>query len=212
MKQLGKFGFIGKKLGMTQHIDLHSGHVIPVTVISVQPNVIIEFCSYQHFNSIKVAAFHAKQKGKKSILGIFNKLNLPFYKIIKEFPVIDVSKFSLNEKIGIEQCKKGGFLDISGTTIGKGFSGTMKRHNFGGLEASHGVSKKHRSGGSTGQCQDPGKVFKGKKMSGQYGNKNNTIQNIKIIDIDRTDNLIIVKGSVPGCSNSIIYIKDAVKK
>ena len=143
---------------------------------------------------------------------IFSSINIKPKKIIKEFRVDNDNILEVGTKLNVDHFKVEQFIDASSISIGKGFAGVMKRHNFGGLRASHGVSISHRSHGSTGQNQDPGRVFKGKKMAGRMGNKKVTKQNLKIIDIDNENNLLIVKGSVPGKKNSIIYLKDSVKK
>ena len=131
---------------------------------------------------------------------------------MKEFKVDDENILEVGTKLNANHFKVNQFIDASSISIGKGFAGVMKRHNFGGLRASHGVSISHRSHGSTGQNQDPGRVFKGKKMAGRMGNRRVTKQNLKIVEIDNNNNLLIVKGSIPGKKNSIIYLKDSVKK
>ena len=133
-------------------------------------------------------------------------------KILKEFKVDNDNILEVGTKLNANHFKVNQFIDASSISIGKGFAGVMKRHNFGGLRASHGVSISHRSHGSTGQNQDPGRVFKGKKMAGRMGNRRVTKQNLKIVEIDNNNNLLIVKGSIPGKKNSIIYLKDSVKK
>ena len=143
---------------------------------------------------------------------IFSSIKIKPKKIVKEFRVDNDNILEVGTKLDVNHFKVDQFVDASSISIGKGFAGVMKRHNFGGLRASHGVSISHRSHGSTGQNQDPGRVFKGKKMAGRMGNKKVTKQNLKVIDIDSENNLLIVKGSVPGKKNSIIYLKDSVKK
>ena len=144
--------------------------------------------------------------------GVFAKKNTEAKKKLKEFRVNDTSVYKEGNEFGLEIFKDIKFVDTRSKTIGKGFAGAMKRHNFGGLRASHGVSISHRSHGSTGQNQDPGKVFKGKKMAGHMGAKKVTKQNLKVIDIDEQNKLLIVNGSVPGRKNSVVFIKDSVKK
>ena len=143
---------------------------------------------------------------------IFSSINIKPKKIIKEFRVDNNNILEVGTKLDVNHFKVDQFVDASSISIGKGFAGVMKRHNFGGLRASHGVSISHRSHGSTGQNQDPGRVFKGKKMAGRMGNKKVTKQNLKIIEIDEQNKLLILKGSVPGKKNSIIYLKDSVKR
>ena len=207
-------GIIAKKLGMSQ-IYQDNGDVIPVTIIHIDENVVLSIKTKEKdgFNALQLASFKQKpQRLKKSIRGLFEKAKVEPKKKIKEFTVDEKYLLKIGGKIDVNHFKKGQYVDITGTSIGKGYAGVMKRHNFGGLEASHGVSVKHRSGGSTGQCQDPGKVFKGKKMAGQMGNKKVTKQNIQIVDIDQKLNLLIVKGTIPGHRNGCLYIRDAIKK
>ena len=141
----------------------------------------------------------------------FAKKNTEPKKILKEFRVKNIENYKEGNELGIDIFKDVKFVDVKSKTIGKGFAGAMKRHNFGGLRASHGVSVSHRAHGSTGQNQDPGKVFKGKKMAGHMGNKTRTIQNIEIIKADSDNNLIYLKGSIPGSRNAQVLIKKAVK-
>jgi large subunit ribosomal protein L3 len=207
-------GVIAKKMCMSQ-IYKDDGEVIPVTIIHLDKNVVISAKTKEKdgYEAMQIAAFDQKpQRLTKSIRGIFEKAKVSPKKTIKEFSVDKSSMLKIGDELGVSHFKKGQYVDITGTSIGKGFAGVMKRHNFGGLEASHGVSISHRSGGSTGQCQDPGKVFKGKKMAGQMGSKKVTKQNIQIVDIDQELNLLVVKGSVPGHKNGYLYIKDAIKK
>ena len=147
----------------------------------------------------------------KSLKGYFSKKNTEPKKILKEFRVNSIENYKEGNEFGLEIFKDVKFVDVKSKSIGKGFAGAMKRHNFSGLRASHGVSVSHRAHGSTGQNQDPGKVFKGKKMAGHMGDKNRTIQNIEIIKTDTDNNLIYLKGSIPGSRNSEVLIKKAVK-
>ena len=140
------------------------------------------------------------------------KNKLKAFSYSREFKLEEPSRLKVGDKVGVSNFIVGQFVDVTSNSIGKGFAGGMKRHNFSGNRATHGVSISHRSHGSTGQCQDPGKVFKGKKMAGRLGNKKVTIQNLKILNIDTENNLIILKGAVPGHKGSIIKIVDAVKK
>ncbi|MGC0371830.1 MAG: hypothetical protein DGJ47_000531 [Rickettsiaceae bacterium] len=133
-------------------------------------------------------------------------------KILKEFRVDENNKLAIGTEVKPSHFKIGQYIDISGRSIGKGFAGVMKRHNFAGLEASHGVSISHRSHGSTGQCQDPGRVFKGKKMAGHLGDKNVTMQNLKVVSVDDEKSILIVSGNIPGSKGKYVFVKDAVKK
>ena len=150
-------------------------------------------------------------KLSKSMKGYFAKKNTEARKILKEFRVKDLDQYKEGNEFGLEIFKDIKFLDVRSKTIGKGFAGAMKRHNFGGLRASHGVSISHRAHGSTGQNQDPGKVFKGKKMAGHMGDKIRSMQNLEIIKTDLDNELIYLKGSIPGSKNSEVLVKRSVK-
>ena len=207
-------GVIAKKIGMTQ-IFKDNGEVIPVTVLHVDENVVLSVKNEEKngYDSLQIAAFDQKmQRLSKSIRGIFEKAKVAPKKKIKEFSINKKYALKVGDVINVNHFKKGQYVDITGTSIGKGYAGVMKRHNFKGLEASHGVSISHRSAGSTGQCQDPGKVFKGKKMAGRLGGEKVTKQNILIVDIDSELNVLLVKGAVPGNKNGYLYIRDAIKK
>ena len=207
-------GVIAKKIGMTQ-IFRENGEVVPVTVLHVDENIVLSVKKDERngLNNLQIAAFDQKvQRVTKSIRGIFEKAKMAPKKKIKEFPISKKYVLKVGDIIDVNHFKKGQYVDITGTSIGKGYAGVMKRHNFKGLEASHGVSISHRSGGSTGQCQDPGKVFKGKKMAGRLGGEKVTKQNILIVDIDSELNVLLVKGAVPGNKNGYLYIRDAIKK
>jgi len=207
-------GVIAKKIGMTQ-IFKENGEVVPVTIVSVEENVVVSIKKRKKegYSALQIASIEQKPRRlSKSIRGIFDIAKVSPKKKIKEFIVDRENILSVGDKIGVSHFSVGQYIDVTGTSIGKGFAGPMKRHNFRGLEATHGVSISHRSHGSTGQCQDPGKVFKGKKMAGHMGNRKVTKQNIQIIDIDKDLNILVVKGAVPGSSNGYLYIKDAIKK
>ena len=202
-------GLIGKKIGMSREF-LDSGISIPVTVLSIEKGRILDVITKERrgYNAIRVGFGKVKtSKLTKQMKGVFAKKGTEPKKILKEFRVDNISEFKEGNEIGLELFRDQKFVDITSKTIGKGFAGVMKRYNFSGLRASHGVSVSHRSGGSTGQNQDPGKVFKGKKMPGHMGDKYRTIQNLEIIRSDLENNLIFVKGSVPGSKNSIVLIK-----
>ena len=207
-------GLIGKKIGMTREFfDL--GISVPVTVLFVEKGRILDVITKEKrgYDAIKVGFGKIKNsKLTKQMKGVFTKKATEPKKILKEFRVNNISEFKEGHEIGLELFKDQKYVDITAKTIGKGFAGVMKRHNFSGNKASHGVSVTHRSHGSTGQNQDPGKVFKGKKMAGHMGNKVRTIQNLEIIKSDLENNLIFVKGSVPGSKNSFVLIQKNVKK
>ena len=207
-------GLIGKKNGMTREF-FEVGISIPVTVLSVEKGRILDVITKEKrgYNAIKVGFGKIKNsKLTKQMKGVFAKKGTEPKKILREFRVDNISNFKQGNEIGLELFKDQKFVDITSKTIGKGFAGVMKRYNFSGLRASHGVSVSHRSMGSTGQNQDPGKVFKGKKMAGHMGDKYRTIQNLEIIKSDLENNLLFVKGSVPGSKNSLVLIKKNAKK
>ena len=201
-------GLIGKKIGMTREF-FDSGISVPVTVLFVEKGRILDVITKEKrgYDAIQVGFGKIKtSKLTKQMKGVFAKKSTEPKKFLKEFRVDNISEFKEGNEIGLELFKDQKYVDITAKTIGKGFAGVMKRYNFSGLRASHGVSVSHRSGGSTGQNQDPGKVFKGKKMPGHMGNRIRTIQNIEIIKSDLENNLIFVKGSVPGSKNSFVLI------
>ena len=207
-------GLIGKKIGMTREF-FDSGISVPVTVLSIEKGRIIDIITKEKrgYDAIKVGFGRIKSsKLTKQMKGYFAKKSTEPKKILREFRVDNISEFKEGNEIGLELFKDQKFVDITSKTIGKGFAGVMKRHDFSGLRASHGVSVSHRSMGSTGQNQDPGKVFKGKKMAGHMGDKFRTIQNLEIIKSDTENNLIYIKGSIPGSKNSLVLIKKNSKK
>ena len=207
-------GLIGTKLGMTREF-LKSGQSIPVTVIKIEKGRVLDVITKDKrgYSAVKVGFFKIKNsKLTKQMKGYFAKKNTEPKKVLKEFRIENNEQYKEGNELGLEIFKDKKFVDVRSKTIGKGFAGVMKRHNFAGLRASHGVSVSHRAHGSTGQNQDPGRVFKGKKMAGRMGNRRVTKQNLKIVEIDDNNNLLIIKGSIPGKKNSIIYLKDSVKK
>ena len=207
-------GLIGKKIGMTREF-FDMGISVPVTVLSVEKGRILDVITKEKrgYDAIKVGFGKIKSsKLTRQMKGVFTKKATEAKKILKEFRVNNISEFKEGNEIGLELFKDQKYVDITARTIGKGFAGVIKRHNFSGNRASHGVSISHRSHGSTGQNQDPGKVFKGKKMAGHMGNKIRTIQNLEIIKSDLENNLIFVKGSVPGAKNSLVLIRKNTKK
>ena len=210
---MSEIGLIGKKIGMTRQF-YKSGLSVPVTVLKVEKARVVQLIDKEKrgYNAIQLGFGKVKSsKLSKSMKGFFAKKNTEPKKTLKEFRVKDLDKYKEGNEFGIEIFKDIKFLDIRSKTIGKGFAGAMKRHNFGGLRASHGVSISHRAHGSTGQNQDPGKVFKGKKMAGHMGDKNRSIQNLEIIKTDLDNELIYLKGSIPGSKNTEVLLKKAVK-
>ena len=206
-------GLIGTKLGMTREF-IKTGQSVPVTVIKVEKARVMDVITKEKrgYSAVKVGFFKIKNsKIKKQMKGYFAKKKTEAKKILKEFRVDKTDGFKEGNEFGLEIFKDKKFLDVRSKTIGKGFAGVMKRWNFGGLRASHGVSVSHRSHGSTGQRQDPGKVFKGKKMAGHMGDKLRTIQNIEIIKSDLENSLLYLKGSIPGSKNTEVMVKKAAK-
>ena len=209
-------GLIGTKMGNSSYYD-ESGKSLPVTILKISDCIVSDVKTIEKngYSSVQLASMDGKKdvkKLKKPQQKLFANLKINPKKIIKEFRVDQENILEIGSNLDVTHFKQYQFVDVTSTSIGKGFAGAMKRHNFGGLRASHGVSVSHRSHGSTGQNQDPGKVFKGKKMAGHMGATQVTIQNLKVVEVDEENSLLILKGSVPGKKNSIIFIKDAVKK
>ena len=206
-------GLVGTKIGMTREF-IETGQSVPVTVIKVEKGRVLDVIKKDKrgYNAVKVGFYKLKNsKLNKQMKGYFAKKNTEPKKILKEFRIEDVENYKEGNELGLEIFKDKKFLDVRSKTIGKGFAGVMKRWNFGGLRASHGVSVSHRSHGSTGQRQDPGKVFKGKKMAGHMGDKLRTILNLEIVKSDLENNLIYLKGSIPGSKNSTVFLRESVK-
>ena len=210
---MSDLALIGKKIGMSREF-YKTGQSIPVTVLKVETGRIIQVIDKEKrgYQAVQVGFGNIKNsKLTKAMKGYFAKKNTEPKKILKEFRVKNIDEYKEGNEVGLEIFKDVKFVDVRSKTIGKGFAGAMKRHNFGGLRASHGVSVSHRAHGSTGQNQDPGKVFKGKKMAGHMGDKSRTMQNIEIIKTDSENNLIYLKGSIPGSKNSKVLVKKAAK-
>ena len=208
-----EIGLIGKKIGMTREF-YKSGQSVPVTAVKIDKGRIIQLISKDQrgYNAVQVGFGKIKNsKLSKQMKGFFSKKNTEPKKILKEFRVSKLDNYKEGNELGLEIFKDAKFVDVRSKTIGKGFAGAMKRHNFGGLRASHGVSISHRAHGSTGQNQDPGKVFKGKKMAGHMGSKMRTKQNIEIIKTDLENDIMYLKGSIPGSKNTEVLIKKSVK-
>ena len=208
-----EIALIGKKLGMTREF-YKTGQVVPVTVLKMEKARVIQIIDTEKRGYKAVQLGYGKIKSSKltkSMKGFFAKKNTEAKKRLKEFRVENLENYKEGNEFGLEIFKDIKFVDTRSKTIGKGFAGAMKRHNFGGLRATHGVSISHRSHGSTGQRQDPGKVFKGKKMAGHMGDKLRTMQNIEIIKTDLENELLYLKGSIPGSKNSEVLVKSSVK-
>ena len=207
-------GVIAKKVGMTR-LFLDDGRQVPVTVLQLDKlQVVAQRTADTHgYSAVQLGAGSAKAKRtSQAMRGHFAAAKVEPKRKIAEFRVAPEAMIAVGEEITANHYFEGQFVDVCGTSIGKGFAGAMKRHNFKGLEMTHGVSISHRSHGSTGQCQDPGKVFKGKKMAGHMGAARITTQNLQVIKTDADRGLIMVKGAVPGSKGGWVTIKDAVKK
>ena len=208
-----ELALIGKKIGMTREF-YKSGQSVPVTVVKMEKARVIQVISKEKHGYKAVQLGYGKIKHSKltkAMKGFYTKKNTEPKKILKEFRVTNTENFKEGNEFGLEIFKEVKFVDIRSKTIGKGFAGPMKRYNFSGLRATHGVSVSHRSHGSTGQRQDPGKVFKNKKMAGHMGDKLRTIQNIEIIKSDLENNLLYLKGSIPGSKNAEVLVKKSAK-
>ena len=193
---------------------LETGQSVPVTVIKVEKGRVLDVISKEKrgYSAVKVGFFKIKNsKLTKQMKGYFSKKNTEPKKILKEFRVESDEQYKEGNELGLEIFKDKKFIDVKSKTIGKGFAGVMKRWNFGGLRATHGVSVSHRSHGSTGQRQDPGKVFKGKKMAGHMGDKPRTILNLEVIKSDLENSLIYLRGSIPGSKNSTVLLRESIK-
>ena len=210
---MSEIALIGKKIGMTREF-YKSGQLVPVTVLKMEKARVIQVIDEEKRGYKAVQLGYGKIKSSKltkAMKGYFSKRNTEAKKKLKEYRVNSTEGYKEGNEFGLEIFKDIKFVDTRSKTIGKGFAGAMKRHNFGGLRATHGVSISHRSHGSTGQRQDPGKVFKGKKMAGHMGDKLRTMQNIEIIKTDLENELLYLKGSIPGAKNSEILVKKSVK-
>lgn len=207
-------GLIAQKVGMTRVFTPEGVHV-PVTVLKVEGNQVVAHRTEENdgYTAIQIGFDDAKVKNvTKPLRGHFAKANVEPKKKLVEFRVEADGLVAVGSELSADHFVAGQYVDVTGTSIGKGFAGAMKRHNFRGLEATHGVSISHRSHGSTGQCQDPGRVFKGKKMAGHLGAERVTTQNLTIVSVDAERGLLLVKGSVPGSKGGYVLVRDAVKK
>ena len=207
-------GIIAKKVGMTR-LFMEDGKQVPVTVLQMDNlQVIAQMTPDSNgYTAVQLGAGSVKVKNvSKPLRGHFASAKVEPKRKVAEFRVAPENMIDVGAEITADHYIVGQYVDISGTSIGKGFSGAMKRHNFRGLRASHGVSISHRSHGSTGQCQGPGKVFKGKKMAGHMGASRVTTQNLQVVKTDADRGLIMIKGSVPGSKGGWVTVKDAVKK
>ncbi|MBP3345974.1 MAG: 50S ribosomal protein L3 [Alphaproteobacteria bacterium] len=206
-------GLIAKKLGMSRIFESDGTHV-PVTVLSIEDLKVVDVKTLDRdgYTAVQLGTGAIKAKNvSKPLKGHFAKANVEPKKKLAEFRVSEDCLLSVGDELSVEHFVAGQYVDVCSISKGKGFAGVMKRHNFAGLEATHGVSISHRSHGSTGQRQDPGKVFKGKKMAGHLGDERVTVQNLKVVATDAARGLLMVKGGVPGGENAWVYVTDAVK-
>lgn len=210
---MAKLGILAKKVGMTQIFD--DGKLIPVTVLKTDTNYVLQTKTEEKegYTAIQVG-FDQKRESlaTKPLLGIFKKAEAPALRFVREFKVDNSADFTVGQKLDLSVLSEVTFVDVTGISKGKGFQGVMKRHNFGGTFKTHGVSRAHRAGGSIGQSSTPAEVFKGTKMAGRMGGDKVTVQNLKIVKIDSENNLVLVKGAVPGNKNGYLVVKPAVKK
>ena len=208
-----EIALIGKKIGMTREI-YKTGQIVPVTVLKVEKARVIQVIDEEKRGYKAVQLGYGKIKNSKltkAMKGFYAKKNTEAKKKLKEFRIKDTEAYKEGNEFGLEIFKDTKFVDTRSKTIGKGFAGAMKRWNFGGLRASHGVSVSHRAHGSTGNSQDPGKVFKGKKMAGHMGDRLRTMLNIEIIKTDLENELLYLKGSIPGSKNTEVVVRQSVK-
>ena len=208
-----EIALIGKKIGMTREF-YKTGQLVPVTVKKKKKARVIQVIEEDKRGYKAVQLGYGKIKNSKltkAMKGFYAKKNTEAKKKLKEFRVKDTETYKEGNEFGLEIFKDTKFVDTRSKTIGKGFAGAMKRWNFGGLRASHGVSVSHRAHGSTGHSQDPGKVFKGKKMAGHMGDKLRTMLNLEIVKSDLENNLLYLKGSIPGSKNSTVFLRESVK-
>ena len=201
-------GLIGKKIGMTQVFN-NEGQSVPVTVIEAGPCVVTQVKTQKNdgYEAIQVGYGARKDKhSNKALNGHFKKADTEAKRFLAEFVPVPDYDYKTGQKFNVSLFKEGEYVDVSGSTKGRGFSGVMKRHGFGGGPKTHGQREHPRSAGSIGQASDPSRVFKGMKMAGQYGNKRMTVRNLEVVSIDKEKNYLLLKGAVPGAKNGIIYI------
>lgn len=206
-------GILAKKIGMTQIFE--DGKFVPVTVVEAGPNYVLQKKTEEKdgYNALQLGFDEKKEKNTtKPMMGIFNKAGVKPLRFVRELKADSVEGYELGQEIKVDTLNGVEFVDIKGTSKGKGTAGVMKRHNFSGNRATHGVSRNHRLGGSIGQSSFPSKVLKGLKMAGRYGNAAVTVQNLKVVKVDVENNLLLIKGAVPGPKNGYIVVKPAIKK
>ena len=207
-----KKGIIGKKIGMTQIFD-ESGKVIPVTVIEAGPCVVVQKKTAENdgYEAVQLGYGDVKVTRVKPMKGHFDKADVACKKELKEFRLEDCASVNVGDILKADTFAVGDMVDVSGTSKGKGFQGTIKRHNNSRLKETHGSGPVHRHAGSMGACSSPSRIFKGKGMPGQMGNEKVTVQNLEVVKIDAENNLIALKGAIPGPKGGIVSIVDSVK-
>ncbi len=207
-------GIIGKKIGMTQIFD-ETGKVIPVTVVEAGPCVVVQKKTVENdgYEAVQLGFGDIRAKRvNKPLQGHFKKADVAFKRTLKEFRLDDISGLNVGDLVKADTFAAGDIVDVSGTSKGKGFSGTIKRHNNARLKETHGTGPVHRHAGSMGACSSPSRIFKGKGMPGQLGNEKVTVQNLEVVKVDAENNLIAIKGAIPGPKNGTVTIIDCVKK
>jgi large subunit ribosomal protein L3 len=206
-------GLLGTKLGMTQVFD-EKNRVVPVTVVKAGPNVVTQIRTAERdgYEAVQLA-FGAidPRKVSKPVAGQFAKAGVTPRRHIAEIRVADTSEFEVGQELGADVFEAGSYVDVTGTSKGKGYAGTMKRHGFRGQGASHGAQAVHRRPGSIGGCSTPGRVFKGMRMAGRMGNDRVTTQNLSVHKVDAENGLLLIKGAIPGRTGSVVIVKSAVK-
>jgi large subunit ribosomal protein L3 len=210
-----KLGLLGRKLGMTR-VFKADGQAVPVTVIEIKPNVVSQIKNQETdgYSALQLTSGQKKSSRiNKALAGHFAKANIEAGDLIAEFLCEEETKYNVGDSLLISDLfSEGQYVDVAGTSKGKGFAGTVKRHNFRTQDATHGNSRSHRVPGSIGQNQTPGRVFKGKKMAGHLGNERCTVQSLEIIKIDQEKNVIMIKGAIPGAPGGRVEVRPAVKK
>lgn len=207
-------GIIGKKIGMTQIFD-EAGKFIPVTVVEAGPCVVVQKKTVENdgYNAVQLGFGDIRAKRvNKPLQGHFKKADVALKRTLKEFRLDNIDVLNVGDIVKADTFAEGDIVDVSGTSKGKGFAGTIKRHNFARLKESHGTGPVHRHAGSMGACSSPSRIFKGKGMPGQMGNEKVTIQNLEVVKVDAENNLIAIKGAIPGPKNGTVTVVDCVKK
>ncbi|MBR1752741.1 MAG: 50S ribosomal protein L3 [Ruminococcus sp.] len=207
-------GIIGKKIGMTQIFD-ETGKVIPVTVVEAGPCVVVQKKTVENdgYDAVQLGFGDIRAKRvNKPLTGHFEKAGVALKRTLKEFRFDDTSALNVGDIVKADSFAEGDIIDVSGTSKGHGFTGSIKRHNYARLKETHGTGPVHRHAGSMGACSSPSRIFKGKGMPGQMGNEKVTVQNLTVVKVDAENNLIAIKGAIPGPKNGTVVLTDAIKK